>query len=115
MTKAEHKALEAYVNSVRERFGPQLHDVLVFGSRARGDNRADSDVDLAIIFETADWDYWTRKFELLDMAWEALSEQGLLIQPSPLSKAAWDQPMTQKNARFVGEVRREAKPVAEAA
>ena len=115
MTLEERKALDAYVAAVRAHFGPRLHDILVFGSRARGDNRADSDVDLAIIFQDADWDYWIRKFELLDLSWEAFCEANLDIEPWPIAKEVWDQPDSHRNPRFIRAVQKDAISVAEAA
>lgn len=35
---------------IRE-FGDKVHSILLFGSRARGDFRADSDIDLLILFQ----------------------------------------------------------------
>ena len=39
-------ALQDYVSAVRAELRPQLQRVILFGSRARGDARPDSDVDL---------------------------------------------------------------------
>jgi predicted nucleotidyltransferase len=114
MTKEERKALDEFVLAVRQRYGARLHDVLVFGSRARGDNRDDSDVDVAVIFEDADWSYWTRKFELLDMSWEAFSELDLDIVPWPVSRESWEHPERHRSPRFVKVARQDARSIAEA-
>ena len=115
MTAEERKALDAYVAAVRARFGAELHDILVFGSRARGDNRADSDLDLAVICRNSGWDYWSRKFELLDMGWDAFANADLDISPWPVSKDEWDDPGSHHNPKFICTVRREARAVSEAA
>jgi predicted nucleotidyltransferase len=115
MTPEERKALDGFVAAVRAHYGARLHDILVFGSRARGDNKPDSDVDVAVIFLDANWDYWTRKLELVDMTWEALRDQDLLIQPWPVSKSVWDLPEMHPKPHFVESVRRDARPVSEAA
>jgi predicted nucleotidyltransferase len=45
--------IEAMVRCIAERFSPDK--VILFGSRARGDSRADSDIDLLVLFpEVAD-------------------------------------------------------------
>jgi predicted nucleotidyltransferase len=49
MTPDERKALDDYVAAVRAHYGPRLVDVLMFGSRARGDHRPDSDADVAVV------------------------------------------------------------------
>jgi predicted nucleotidyltransferase len=115
MTPQEREALDGFVAAVQAHYGPQLHDILVFGSRARGDNRDDSDIDLAIIFEGSDWDYWSRKFELLDMGWDAYVEANLDIEPWPVTKDAWDHPDSHRNPRFIRAVRQDAISLAKAA
>jgi len=115
MTPQERDALDGFVAAVRAHYGPRLHDILVFGSRARGDNRDDSDIDLAIIFEDSDWDYWSRKFELLDMSWDAYIEANLDIEPWPVSKNVWDHPESHRNPRFIRAVQKDAISLAKAA
>lgn len=113
MTPEERKALDGYVAAVRAHYGERLHDILVFGSRARGDNKPDSDVDLAVIFTDEGWDYWRRKFDLIDMGWDAYIEQGLDIEPWPVSREKWEHHERNPNSAFVSRVRKDAKPVAE--
>ncbi|OGO40080.1 MAG: hypothetical protein A2Z04_03185 [Chloroflexi bacterium RBG_16_57_9] len=50
----EASALQAYLRALQERFGHQLVDVLLFGSRARGESHPDSDIDVAVILDCAD-------------------------------------------------------------
>jgi predicted nucleotidyltransferase len=114
MTPAERKALDDFVAAVRSHYGARLVDVLVFGSRARGDARADSDVDLAIILEDGDWVFWDEKMLLSDLAYDALLEPGLYIQPWPVSRSAWSEQDLRKVPFFVIGARPEAKPVSEA-
>ena len=115
MTPVERQALNGFVAAARAHYGARLHDILVFGSRARGDNDDDSDIDLAIIFEDSNWDYWSRKFELLDMGWEAYIEANLDIEPWPVTKIAWDHPDSHRNPRFIRAIQKDAVPVVKAA
>jgi predicted nucleotidyltransferase len=54
LSDQEAPALQAYVTALQERFGHQLVDVLLFGSKARGEARPDADVDVAVILDHPD-------------------------------------------------------------
>lgn len=115
MTRAERKALGDYVASVRRHYGPSLVDVLVFGSRARGEARADSDVDLAVILDDGEWRFWDEKRFLTDLAFDAmLTPSGLWIQAWPVSRSAWQEEDLRKVPFFVIGARPDARPVSEA-
>jgi predicted nucleotidyltransferase len=51
LTEQEVSAVQAYVAALQARFGPQLADVLLFGSKARGEAAPGSDVDLVVILD----------------------------------------------------------------
>ena len=54
--------LKRFREALADLYGPALDRVVLFGSRARGDAREDSDYDLAVFLnETADlWAEWDR-------------------------------------------------------
>ena len=76
MTPSERKALDDYVAAVRQHYGKRLVDILIFGSRARGDARPDSDLDLAVILEDGDWKVWDERWFLSGLAYDALIDEG---------------------------------------
>ena len=57
--------VEAFRDGVREKLGPRLKDLRIFGSRVRGEEHEESDVDLLVLVE--DLDYDTRR-EVVDLA-----------------------------------------------
>lgn len=54
LSEQEAAAIEAYATALQVRFGEQLVDVLLFGSRARGDAHADSDIDVLVVLDAPD-------------------------------------------------------------
>ena len=92
MTDQESRALKQYIDVVRDRYGSRVRSIVLFGSRARGDARPDSDADVAVILEDGEWRFWHEKMLLADLAFEPLMESGLHIQPWPIAHSAWINP-----------------------
>ena len=63
---------------------------IVFDSRARGDHRPDSDLDLAIVLNGQRGDFIDTKLDMAGVAFDVLIETGMLVQPLPL----WDGDLT---------------------
>ena len=51
LTPDEQTWLDAYRQALRERFPDLIEDIIIFGSKARGDAGPDSDVDVLIILQ----------------------------------------------------------------
>jgi len=51
LSEQETAALHAFVRILQTRFGHQLVDVLLFGSKARGEAHSGSDVDVLVILD----------------------------------------------------------------
>ncbi len=49
MPQSIHDILKKYVEDVKKLYGNQLKTVILYGSYARGDFRADSDIDIMIL------------------------------------------------------------------
>lgn len=109
MTPAERKALDDYVAAVHRHYGARLVDILIFGSRARGDARPDSDADLAVILEDGDWRFWDEKWLLAGLAYDVLLEHGLYIQPWPIPRSGWESPATHRKQRFIEAIQKDGR------
>lgn len=115
MTPKEHDALADYVAAVRRHYGDRLVDMLIFGSRARGNARPDSDADVAVILEDGDWRFWTEKMLLAGLAYDVLLKHDLYVQPWPIARSAWESPATQPKRRFIEAIHKDGRPLSRAA
>lgn len=61
-------AVERWLAALRARFGGDLVSVVVFGSRARGEARLDSDIDLLVVARDLPSDHTERFRIVLDLA-----------------------------------------------
>ena len=89
------------------RIPPELkvEKAIVFGSRARGDNRPDSDTDLALVFERGN--EWSMVELLGGLSFDVLMDTGVLIQPVPISTFDWAHPERFPRPGFLRNVARE--------
>ena len=86
MTTQEQAILDRFKSLVEERV--PLHQVILFGSRARGDAHPDSDMDVLVVTERA-WDWDTCEFIGL-CAWEAGFDESVLVVPVVFSRDEWE-------------------------
>jgi predicted nucleotidyltransferase len=85
-------ALQDFKRRLKARFGDKLNSVYLFGSRARGDHRPDSDADVAVVLNEKVEGVQTYLHELSDDATAVLIERDLYIQPWPLEAGALENP-----------------------
>jgi uncharacterized protein len=69
----------------------QIERAILYGSRARGDNRPDSDADLALIVADRD-DVWQLTWMFGGLAFDVFMDTDILIQPVVISLNDWLHP-----------------------
>lgn len=81
----------------------EIQEVILFGSRARGDNRIESDIDVAVVFaELPESATERRKLagSLFDLAWDLQLESGLRLSPLPMTSAELKNPELMDNPQL---------------
>ena len=81
---AAHHAAVVFLGKLRGSY--DVAQAILFGSRARGDHRPDSDLDLAVVLNGRRGDFIDTKLEMAGIAFDVLMETGLLVQAFPM----WD-------------------------
>jgi predicted nucleotidyltransferase len=99
------RALRLFLARISTRYA--VSGAYLFGSRARGDFRADSDADVAILLRGPQGAFLDTKLDLADIAYDVLLETGIRIQPLPVWEAEWAHPETYSNPRLLGNISRE--------
>jgi len=78
---AEREIIDRYRHALRDRFPQAISEMILFGSRVRGEGHPDSDLDLLVVLNTQDPDL---KREVLDLAWETMLSLDFKVFISPI-------------------------------
>jgi predicted nucleotidyltransferase len=84
----------------------RLERAILFGSRARGEHRPDSDADLVLILHERGNDGQTL-WLLAGIAWNVFLDTGIMIQPVPIAIEDWQHPDDFLRPGFLRTVARE--------
>lgn len=81
------RLLDQYISEVHEIYGNHLRRVILYGSYARGDFTADSDVDIMILLNLSDMEIKNYRHQLSDMTYDFNMDNDLDIKPIAKSEA----------------------------
>jgi predicted nucleotidyltransferase len=84
-----------------------VHRCILFGSRARGTHRPESDVDVAVLLKGPPGKFLATKIHMVDDAFDVLLETGVYIQPLPIWEEQWKRPKDHSNPRLLENIERE--------
>jgi predicted nucleotidyltransferase len=108
-TKRENRtstALHAFKEILVRRYDGHLKSALLFGSRARGDHRPDSDADVAVFLDTVS-DPIQEQLDLIDESYPILLSSGINIQPWVFDADSLRHPERHRASRLIESVQKE--------
>ncbi len=86
LTAREQMAVQAFLQWLRREHGEAVQQTILFGSKARGDSRPDSDIDILII---AKEESWSLRDAISLIASRVPLEFGVLIGPRVIGNERW--------------------------
>ena len=99
------RAAAAFVAKLRGAY--DVSHVILFGSRARGDGKPDSDLDLAVVLNGPRRDFVATKLDMAGLAFDVLMDTGVLVQPFPVWEDDLDHPERFVNPGLIRNITRE--------
>lgn len=78
--------------------------LILFGSRARGDYHNESDADVAVLLSGQPGDFLETKLSMAGLAFDTLLETGVLIQALPVWECEWASPEAHSNPELLRNV-----------
>lgn len=107
LTGEEQKAVDQFAATLRQRWGSQIVEIRLFGSKARGDAGPESDVDLLIVTARDDWKL---KDQIGRVSTDILLAQGVYLSIKVVGHSLY-QRLIALEAPFLKNVLREGAPV----
>jgi len=83
LNETEEKAVLEFKKEVLEKLGNNVREITLFGSKARGDYTAGSDVDLLVVIKEED--RWMKR-EIIDVSTDVLFKLDVFISPKVMSE-----------------------------
>ena len=96
--------LSQFLERVAATYGSRIERVVLFGSRARGDAKQDSDYDFAVFLHDIK-SRWEEFGRLADIEIEILENTGAIVDALPYPAGSW----RDEASPLMGEIRREGR------
>ena len=102
---ATRQATRAFLERVAGQY--DLAEAFLYGSRARGTQRPDSDADVAVVLRGAHEQRLATVQNLSGIAFDVMLDTGILIQPVPIWEDEWAEPQHFSNPALIANIRKE--------
>jgi len=93
LKKSEREAIELLADGLREHWVPDLFQLFLFGSKARGDDGPHSDIDVLVVLKERAED--KERSIVSDIVYDVLETCGVFIQVVVLSATQFEHPTGQ--------------------
>jgi len=100
-------ALREFAEKIRVLLGPRVLELRIFGSKVRGEDAPDSDIDVAVIVKAESTEI---EDQVLDIAFEVNLANDVYISPRVIPQAVLDDPVW-KLTPFLQAVQQEGVPL----
>lgn len=112
-TMVQLKSIDSFTEQAVRRFLSLIIDnyeiagAIVYGSRARGTHRPDSDADVAVLLRGTQQRLLTTKLAMADVAFDVLLETDIIVSPLPVWLDEWEHPETYSNPTLLHNIAKE--------
>jgi predicted nucleotidyltransferase len=87
LTREERQAVDAFIKALHQQYPDRVQDVILFGSKARGDSHPDSDIDILILVDDDDWRF---SHAVSRLAAHISLNYDVLLGPRVIRQARWE-------------------------
>ncbi len=91
LTGQELRAVSSFCDLLKKGAKNNIHAVILFGSRARGEGHEDSDVDILVILKE---ESYSLKIKIWDCAHKVFNETDIMVSPLVLSLDQFEKLLT---------------------
>jgi uncharacterized protein len=99
------EAVRRFLRRIADRY--DMVGAILYGSRARGTHRPDSDADVAVLLKGEHEKLLKTALAMSDVAYDVLLETGINISPLPIWLHEWERPETHSNPDLLHMIARE--------
>lgn len=89
LTVEERSAVLEFTERLRKRFGPLIKEVILFGSKVRGESDSASDIDILIVLTNLSWEI---KKSISELAAEENLKHNVIISTIRYDENTWENP-----------------------
>ncbi len=107
LERHEVDAISSFLKQLQVNHSDRIFETFLFGSKARGDDQPDSDIDILLIVDQEDWRF---RHQISDIASGIALEYDVLIGSFVIGKKRWDM-MERERFSLYENVKREGIPL----